>query len=143
MLPGVRPVGKTEFIFFGAVIAVVALIALLAGVSGPIEAQTTSAVRSDDSPRPGSELVRFTGNEDKDVCVCYEQAHAYARNGRDADDQPLTIEGQQYRAGYSACSAMVGARGAKAWTDGWYNARERVGPTSCRGYNPDRPSLVR
>ena len=130
--------GRTESIFAGillaAIIAAVMLVVLRseARTSGPSEPFQV------DNPEIGSFEVRFTGNANRDICTCYEQAYAFG----DKYDDETDIQTDIYRGGYQSCEARLGPDGARAWTFGWSNGM--AGATSrksCRGYLAQLRSL--
>jgi hypothetical protein len=119
--------GRTESLFAAVLLAAVVLaVVFVAMRSGP------KPVGFDDpfaeEPLRGTALVSFTGNAAKDICTCYEQAYAYARNAR-------SVESTEYRGGFSACAERLGPDGGNAWTIGWANGAQAPGtPKTCRGY---------
>lgn len=120
--------GRTESIFAGILLA--AIIAAVAVVVLRSDARTGGSAEpyKVDEPEIGSFAVRFSGNANKDICTCYEQAYAF---GARYDD----IGSDMYRGGYQACESRLGPDGAQAWTFGWSNGMAGASSRkSCRGY---------
>ncbi len=128
--------GRTESAFAGilllAIIAAVTVVVMRSGTRAPVVADVP-----EQTAILGTGLVSFTGNADKDLCTCYEQAFAYGKKAGN-------IESVEYRGGFAACSNMLGADGGNAWTWGWANGQQAPGkPSTCRGYYASLRSIQR
>ncbi len=122
--------GKTEIFFLGALVLLLVVAGIAAVIGGgekdPRAPRTADRGGYEEIAPIGSAFVRFTGNDQQDLCTCYEQAYAYA-------DRKLGLESVEYLGGFAACRERLGEEGGNAWTWGWSNAGGR-GPNSCRGY---------
>ena len=122
--------GKTESIFAGILVVAIVLAVVLVlfrndGGASPIGPGGDSYAGS---PTSSSGYVAFTGNDEQDLCTCYEQAYAYGNS-------PRSIESLEYKGGFSACSQRLGRDGGNAWTWGWANGQQAPStPRTCRGY---------
>lgn len=120
--------GRTESIFAGILLAAVIVAVLFVVLKNDAGSVTEPYGKTEASI--GTAGVRFTGNANKDLCTCYEQAYAYGARAGEND-----ISSDTYRGGYQACSSRLGPDGGNAWTWGWSNGMNGPGtPKNCRGY---------
>lgn len=125
---------RTEGIFAGILLAAIAAaIFFVISSNGDTGEAKPAGPYTKNIPEIGSYEVRFTGEEDDDICTCYEQAFALAAD----TNRDRSFTSDLYRGGFQTCSSRLGVNGGNAWSYGWNNGMtdaDNKGLKSCRVY---------